>query len=65
MAYSGNVNDLGGMTESRNAIANNSGNSFYATNVDRNDVLLNQFINLNYNLTTAKGSTLFYWIAVF
>ncbi|KAF2509868.1 outer membrane beta-barrel family protein [Flavobacterium foetidum] len=59
LAYSGNVNDLGGITESRNAIANNSGNSFYATDVDRSDVLLNQFINLNYNWTTVKGSTLF------
>lgn len=59
LAYSGNVNDLGGITESRNSITNNSGNSFYATDVDRNDVLLNQFINLNYNLTTEKGSTLF------
>lgn len=59
LAYSGNVNDLGGITESRNSIANNSGNSFYATDVDRNDVLLNQFINLNYNLATSKGSTLF------
>lgn len=59
LAYSGNVNDLGGITESRNSITNNSGNSFYATDVDRNDVLLNQFINLNYNWTTAKGSTLF------
>lgn len=59
LAYSGNVNDLGGITESRNSITNNSGNSFYATDVDRNDVLLNQFINLNYNLATSKGSTLF------
>ncbi|WP_426483722.1 TonB-dependent receptor domain-containing protein [Flavobacterium sp. 2] len=59
LAYSGNVNDLGGITESRNSITNNSGNSFYATDVDRNDVLLNQFINLNYNWTTDKGSTLF------
>jgi len=59
LAYSGNVNDLGGITESRNSITNNSGKSFYATDVDRNDVLLNQFINLNYNWTTAKGSSLF------
>lgn len=59
LAYSGNVNDLGGITESRNSITNNLGNSFYATDVDRNDVLLNQFINLNYNWTAAKGSTLF------
>ena len=59
LAYSGNVNDLGGITESRNSITNNSGISFYATDVDRNDVLLNQFVNLNYNLTTEKGSTLF------
>ncbi|WP_264553257.1 TonB-dependent receptor domain-containing protein [Flavobacterium sp. N2038] len=59
LAYSGNVNDLGGITESRNLITNNSGNSFYATDVDRNDVLLNQFVNLNYNLTTQKGATLF------
>jgi len=58
-AYSGNVNDLGGMVESRNSITNNLGKSFYATDVSKNDVLLNQFINLNYNLTTAKGSTLF------
>ena len=60
LAYSGNVNDLGGITESRNTITNNSGSSFYATDVDRNDVLLNQFVNLNYNMKTdEKGSTLF------
>ncbi|MDQ8010806.1 MAG: TonB-dependent receptor [Flavobacterium nitrogenifigens] len=59
LAYSGNVNDLGGITESRNSITNNSGKSIYATDVDRNDVLLNQFINLNYNFTNGKGSTLF------
>jgi len=59
LAYSGNVSDLGGITVSRNSITNNSGKSFYATDVDRNDVLLNQFVNLNYNWTTAKGSTLF------
>lgn len=59
LAYSGNVNDLGGITESRNAIVANSGNSRYATDVDRNDVLLNQFVNLNYNMKTQKGSTLF------
>ncbi|MBS7256431.1 TonB-dependent receptor domain-containing protein [Flavobacterium branchiicola] len=60
LAYSGNVNDLGGTVESRNSIADNLGNSFYATVVDRNDVLLNQFINLNYNRKTdEKGSTLF------
>ncbi|KAF2080218.1 TonB-dependent receptor domain-containing protein [Flavobacterium sharifuzzamanii] len=59
LAYSGNVSDLGGITESRNSITNNSGKSFYATDVDRNDILLNQFINLNYNWTTAKGSSLF------
>ncbi|RED24533.1 outer membrane receptor protein involved in Fe transport [Flavobacterium cutihirudinis] len=59
LAYSGNVNDLGGITESRNSITNKSGNSLYATDIDRNDVLLNQFINLNYNLTTQKGATLF------
>ncbi len=59
LMYSGNVSDLGGITESRNSIANNSRNSLYATDIDRSDVLLNQFINLNYNLTTKKGSTLF------
>lgn len=60
MAYSGNINDLGGTVESRNSIDNNFGNSFYATDVDRNDVLLNQFFNLNYNIKTdQKGSALF------
>lgn len=59
LAYSGNVNDLGGITESRNSITNTSGNSSYATDISKNDVLLNQFINLNYNLTTPKGATLF------
>ncbi|MFD1601172.1 TonB-dependent receptor domain-containing protein [Flavobacterium artemisiae] len=60
LAYSGNVNDLGGITESRNSITDNSKTSFYATDVDRNDVLLNQFVNLNYNMKTdQKGSTLF------
>ncbi|PIF70164.1 TonB-dependent receptor domain-containing protein [Flavobacterium sp. 2] len=60
LAYSGNIEDLGGAVKSRNSIANNSGNSFYATDIAKNDVLLNQFINLNYNLITdSKGSSLF------
>lgn len=60
LAYSGNIEDLGGAVESRNSITNNSGNSFYATDIAKNDVLLNQFINLNYNLITdSKGSSLF------
>ncbi len=60
LAYSGNVNDLGGTVESRNSIADNSGSSFYATDIAKNDVLLNQFVNLNYNMKTdTKGSTLF------
>ncbi|KUJ60475.1 TonB-dependent receptor [Flavobacteriaceae bacterium CRH] len=60
LAYSGNIEDLGGVVESRNAITNNTGNSFYATDITKNDVLLNQFINLNYNaITDRKGSSLF------
>jgi outer membrane receptor protein involved in Fe transport len=60
LAYSGNIEDLGGVVESRNAITNNTSRSFYATDIDKNDVLLNQFVNLNYNLITdKKGSSLF------
>ena len=60
LAYSGNIEDLGGAVKSRNSITNNLGNSFYATDIAKNDVLLNQFINLNYNLITdSKGSSLF------
>ncbi len=60
LAYSGNIEDLGGVVESRNLIENNTGNSFYATDIDKNDVLLNQFVNLNYNaITDKKGSSLF------
>lgn len=60
LAYSGNIEDLGGVVESRNSIANNTENSFYATDIDKNDVLLNQFVNLNYNvITDSKGSSLF------
>jgi len=60
LAYSGNIEDLGGVVESRNSIESNSGNSFYATDIDKNDVLLNQFVNLNYNaITDKKGSSLF------
>ncbi|MDA6071465.1 TonB-dependent receptor [Flavobacterium sp. AC] len=60
MAYNGNVEDLGGVVESRNAIDTNSGTSFYATDIAKNDVLLNQFVNLNYNtITDSKGSSLF------
>ncbi|KRD11773.1 TonB-dependent receptor [Flavobacterium sp. Root901] len=60
LAYSGNIEDLGGAVKSRNSIDNNSGNSFFATDIKKNDVLLNQFINLNYNLITdSKGSSLF------
>ena len=60
LAYSGNIEDLGGVVESRNSIDNNSGSNFYATDIAKNDVLLNQFVNLNYNLITdPKGSSLF------
>ena len=60
LAYSGNIEDLGGIVLSRNSIANNAGNSFYTTDIAKNDVLLNQFINLNYNaITDRKGSSLF------
>lgn len=61
LAYSGNIEDLGGVVESRNSIATNiNDNNFYATDIAKNDVLLNQFINLNYNLITdKKGSSLF------
>jgi hypothetical protein len=60
LAYSGNIEDLGGVVESRNSIESNSGNSFYATDIDKNDVLLNQFVNLNYNaITDKKGSSIF------
>lgn len=59
-AYSANVEDLGGMVESRNSIANNDGKSFYSTDIFKNDVLLNQFLNLNYNVVTDNlGSSLF------
>lgn len=58
--YSGNIDDLGGVVESRNSITTNIDDSFYTTDVDRNDVRLNQFLNLNYNtITDAKGSSLF------
>ncbi|QOG03547.1 TonB-dependent receptor domain-containing protein [Flavobacterium sp. MDT1-60] len=60
LAYSGNIEDLGGVVESRNSIEDNSGTNFYATDIAKNDVLLNQFINLNYNVVTdVKGSSLF------
>ncbi|MEO7978362.1 TonB-dependent receptor [Flavobacterium sp.] len=60
LAYSGNIEDLGGVVESRNAIANSTGDGFYATAIAKNDVLLNQFINLNYNvLTDSNDSALF------
>ncbi|KIO52194.1 outer membrane beta-barrel family protein [Flavobacterium hibernum] len=60
LAYSGNIQDLGGVVLSRNSIENNAGNSFYTTDIAKNDVLLNQFINLNYNaITDRKGSSLF------
>jgi hypothetical protein len=58
--YSGNVDDLGGVVENRNSILTNTSDSFYTTDVDRNDVRLNQFLNLNYNsITDSKGSSLF------
>ncbi|MBF4465885.1 outer membrane beta-barrel family protein [Flavobacterium sp. LC2016-12] len=60
LAYSGNIEDLGGVVESRNSIESSTGNSFYVTDIDKNDVLLNQFVNLNYNaITDKKGSSLF------
>lgn len=58
-SYSGNIEDLGGVVKSRNSIVNNSVNNFYATDIDKNDVLLNQFINLNYNFTDFEDSSLF------
>ena len=60
LAYSGNIEDLGGAVKSRNSIEDSAGTNFYATDIAKNDVLLNQFINLNYNvITDSKGSSLF------
>lgn len=60
LAYNGNIEDLGGGVESRNSITNNAESSFYATAINKNDVLLNQFVNLNYNaITDQQGSSLF------
>ncbi|MFH6988736.1 TonB-dependent receptor domain-containing protein [Flavobacterium collinsii] len=58
--YSGNIGDLGGTVESRNAITNNADTAFYATDIAKNDVSINQFLNLNYNLITDdRGSSVF------
>jgi len=60
LAYSGNIEDLGGAIVSRNSIEDNTGTNFYATDIAKNDVLLNQFVNLSYNMITDnKGSSLF------
>lgn len=58
--YSGNIEDLGGVVESSNSILTNNSDIFYATDVDKKDVRLNQFINLNYNVANStNGSSLF------
>jgi hypothetical protein len=60
LEYSGNIEDLGGVVESRNSIFTTNNDIFYATDVAKNDVRLNQFINLNYNVANStNGSSLF------
>ncbi|MBB6270758.1 hypothetical protein HDF26_001185 [Pedobacter cryoconitis] len=49
LAYSGNFEDLGGSQNSQNRIRTRQNNSFYTSNIDKDEIRLNQSVILNYN----------------
>jgi hypothetical protein len=60
MAYNGYLENQGGKTKSQNAILIKKDNSFYASNIDKNELRNNNSLTLNYNKTIdSLGSVLF------
>jgi hypothetical protein len=60
MAFNGYLEDLGGYIGSKNAIVTKTDNSFYASNIDKNEGKTNNSLTLNYNITVdTLGSALF------
>ncbi|PYF74963.1 outer membrane beta-barrel family protein [Pedobacter nutrimenti] len=60
LAYSGNLENLGGSQESQNAITTKKDNSFYTSNIAKDDLRYNNSLILNYNRTIdSLGSSFF------
>jgi hypothetical protein len=60
MSYNGFSENLGGFVGSKNAIVTGTDNSFYASNIDKDEVRTNNSVTLNYNRRVdSSGSTLF------
>jgi Outer membrane protein beta-barrel family len=60
MSCNGYLEDLGGYTSSKNNITTKIDNSFYASNIDKDEVRTNNSVTLNYNSTLdTLGSVLF------
>jgi Outer membrane protein beta-barrel family len=60
LAFNGFSENLGGNVISRNNLITKADNSFYASNIAKDEIRTNGSVTLNYNRKTdAKGSTLF------
>lgn len=60
LGYNGYWEGLGGYTKSQNTILTKTDNSFYSSNIDKNELRTNNSLTLNYNRTLdSLGSMLF------
>jgi hypothetical protein len=60
ISYNGFLENLGGHVRSNNAIVTNADNSFYSSNIDKDEVRTNNSVTLNYNRKVDPiGSALF------
>ncbi|MBL7816964.1 MAG: TonB-dependent receptor [Saprospiraceae bacterium] len=60
ISYNGSSEDMGGYTKSQNTILTKTDNSFYTSNIDKDELRTNNSVTLNYNRTVdSLGSTLF------
>lgn len=60
MSYNGYWEGLGGYTKSQNTILTKADNSFYSSNIDKDELRTNNSLTLNYNRTLdSLGSMLF------
>jgi Outer membrane protein beta-barrel family len=60
MSYNGFLENLGGYVRSKNIIVTGTENSFFASNIDKDEVRTNNSVTLNYNSKVdSSGSTLF------
>jgi len=57
--YSGFKDKLGGTIGSQNALTDNTGNSFYSSTIDKDEIRTNNSLTINYDRKLANGSSLF------